>query len=32
MKEKVFCIGANKTGTTSLFDTFKHLEYKVGNQ
>ncbi len=31
-KYKIFCIGTNKTGTTSLADTFKHLGYKVGNQ
>ncbi len=31
-KEKVFCIGLNKTGTTSLEETFKSLGYTVGDQ
>ena len=31
-KKKVFCIGENKTGTTSLFHTFTHLKYKIGQQ
>lgn len=29
---KIFCIGANKTGTTSLKKAFEDLGYKVGNQ
>jgi len=29
---KVFCIGRNKTGTTSLAWFFRHNGYKVGNQ
>ncbi|WP_347835069.1 sulfotransferase [Gracilibacillus sp. JCM 18860] len=29
---KIFCIGRNKTGTTSLEKAFKDLNYKVGNQ
>lgn len=29
---KIFCIGRNKTGTTSLKQTFKDLGFKVGNQ
>lgn len=29
---KVFCIGANKTGTTSLLDFFKHHGYHCGDQ
>jgi len=29
---KVFCIGANKTGTTSLAMFFRSINYKVGNQ
>ncbi len=29
---KVFCIGANKTGTTSLLEFFKHHGYHCGNQ
>ncbi|MGO3184208.1 MAG: sulfotransferase family protein [Aequorivita sp.] len=31
-KQKIFCIGRNKTGTTSLKKAFKDLEYVVGNQ
>ncbi|MCA0931587.1 hypothetical protein LCM02_03920 [Lutimonas saemankumensis] len=31
-RNKVFCIGRNKTGTTSLQKLFKQLNYKVGNQ
>jgi hypothetical protein len=29
---KIFCIGANKTGTTSLYHEFERLGYRVGNQ
>lgn len=31
-KKKIFCIGLNKTGTTSLKKTFKDLDFIVGNQ
>ena len=31
-KGKIFCIGVNKTGTTSLKKAFKELGYVVGNQ
>ena len=31
-KEKYFCIGRNKTGTTSLKSAFEALNYPVGNQ
>jgi hypothetical protein len=31
-KPKIFCIGRNKTGTTSLKKAFKDLGYIVGNQ
>lgn len=31
-KQKVFCIGFNKTGTTSLETALKRLGYVVGNQ
>ena len=31
-KTKVFCIGRNKTGTTSLKSAFEDLGYPVGNQ
>ena len=31
-RPKVFCIGRNKTGTTSLEAVFKRLGYRVGNQ
>ena len=31
-KTKIFCIGRNKTGTTSLGNEFKLLGYVVGNQ
>jgi hypothetical protein len=30
--EKVFCIGLNKTGTTSLEDALRNLGYQMGNQ
>ena len=30
--EKIFCIGLNKTGTTSIEQTLKELGYRVGNQ
>lgn len=30
--DKIFCIGANKTGTTSLGHTLKHLGFNLGNQ
>jgi hypothetical protein len=29
---KIFCIGCNKTGTTSLYDEFKRNGYSMGNQ
>lgn len=29
---KVFCIGLNKTGTTSLESTFRHLKFKINKQ
>jgi hypothetical protein len=29
---KIFCIGCNKTGTTSLYDEFKRHGYSMGNQ
>ncbi|WP_138419837.1 sulfotransferase [Aquibacillus sediminis] len=32
MSQKVFCIGRNKTGTTSLKRAFEDLGFKVGNQ
>ena len=32
MRPKVFCIGRNKTGTTSLEMALKDLGYEVGNQ
>jgi hypothetical protein len=32
MKNKVFCIGANKTGTTSMEQLLKDFGFKVGNQ
>lgn len=31
-KEKVFCVGANKTGTTSIRKVFESLGLKVGRQ
>src|SRR5690606_32146124 len=31
-KQKIFCIGRNKTGTTSLAAEFKELGYPVGHQ
>jgi len=31
-KDKIFCIGANKTGTTSLEKALKDFGYKLGNQ
>jgi len=31
-KSKVFCIGQNKTGTTSVEAVLKELGYKMGNQ
>jgi len=31
-KKKIFCIGRNKTGTTSLAKALKLLGYRVGNQ
>lgn len=31
-KQKIFCIGQNKTGTTSLKKTFEDLGFVVGNQ
>ena len=31
-KTKFFCIGANKTGTTSLEKAFKELDFVIGNQ
>lgn len=31
-KQKIFCIGLNKTGTTSLRKEMKDLGYSVGNQ
>ena len=31
-KEKIFCIGRNKTGTTSIEQVFKEFGYKVGSQ
>ena len=31
-KPKIFCIGMNKTGTTSIAKTFKNLGFVVGNQ
>lgn len=32
LKEKVFCIGANKTGTTSLEQALKDIGYQLGDQ
>jgi len=31
-KNKVFCIGLNKTGTTSIESVFRDFGYKLGNQ
>jgi hypothetical protein len=31
-KNKIFCIGANKTGTTSVAEVFKNIGLKVGDQ
>ncbi len=31
-KQKIFCIGLNKTGTTSLKKAMEELNYKVGDQ
>lgn len=31
-REKIFCIGANKTGTTSVEQAFLDLNFKLGNQ
>lgn len=31
-RKKIFCIGANKTGTTSIEQVFRTLGLKVGNQ
>lgn len=31
-RQKVFCIGRNKTGTTSLLEAMKTLGYRVGDQ
>lgn len=31
-KKKIFCIGLNKTGTTTIKRVFNDLGYKVGNQ
>jgi hypothetical protein len=31
-RKKIFCIGANKTGTTSVEQVFRSLGLKVGNQ
>ena len=31
-RQKIFCIGMNKTGTTSLETAFTDLGYKLGNQ
>ena len=31
-KQKIFCIGRNKTGTTSLKRAFEDLGYPVGDQ
>lgn len=31
-KEKIFCIGLNKTGTTTLEKVLKEFNYKLGNQ
>lgn len=32
VKRKVFCVGFNKTGTTSLMRAFENLGYNVGDQ
>jgi len=31
-KEKIFCIGYGKTGTTTLEKTLKEFNYKMGDQ
>ena len=31
-KEKIFCIGLNKTGTTTIEKVLKEFKYKLGNQ
>ena len=31
-REKIFCIGLNKTGTTSWTQAMKNLGYLVGNE
>lgn len=31
-KTKIFCIGQNKTGTTSIQEVLRQLDYKVANQ
>lgn len=31
-KEKIFCIGLNKTGTTTIEKVLKDFKYKMGNQ
>lgn len=31
-RRKVFCVGRNKTGTTSLFDALQRLGYRMGDQ
>lgn len=31
-RRKVFCIGRNKTGTTTLFDALQSLGYRMGDQ
>lgn len=31
-KQKIFCVGRNKTGTTSLTKAFEDLGFVVGNQ
>lgn len=31
-RPKIFCVGANKTGTTSIAEVFRSLGLKVGNQ
>lgn len=31
-KVKIFCVGLNKTGTTSLFRTLENLNFKMGDQ
>lgn len=31
-RRKVFCVGRNKTGTTTLFDALQGLGYRMGDQ